>query len=104
MTLEQISTNELAITAGAGAAIRDENTRKYIFDCLQRFYSVDYGMIPAEDAAANNAEIEAGQGRIIGRYEQAHTLRENILIIAYFSDNNRETDYNYTTVLYPSEY
>ena len=25
------------------------------------------------------------------------------MIIAYFSDNNRETDYNYTTVLYPSE-
>ena len=104
MTLEQISKNEIVATAGVAGAIRDARTLEYVNDCLKRLFSGDYGMIPAEDAEANAAEIRTGQGRIIGRYEQAHGLKDNILIIAYFSDTYKGIDYNYTTVLYPSEY
>lgn len=104
MTFEQIRNHDTVLTAGAAAAIQDDATREYVLACLERFYHGDFGKTPREDVAANIAELNAGTGRIIGRYEKAHALKGDIMIIAYFSDDTRESDFNYTTILYTNEY
>ena len=83
---------------------KDSGAQIYIFSCVDRFYSGDYGEVPPEDTAANNAELEAGEGRIVARYKAAQGLEEDVYIIAYFSDSNREEDYNYTSIFYVSDY
>lgn len=81
-------------TAAAGATLYKNwdtikqyagQTHNYIVDCLMRLYAGDYGTIGQEDTDANNAELEAGEGRIVAHYEQKHKLTEDIFIIATFS-------------------
>lgn len=105
MTLEEVRRkNSIGIAGAAKVAAEKDRPLHYIFQCLARFYRGDYGVIPPEDIAANNAELAAGEGRIIGKYQAAEGLKEDIFIIAYFSDQHVETDYNYTTILYTSDY
>lgn len=106
MTLNDLmNRNPLYITAGAKTAAEDAAAMNYFFQCVGRFYSGDYGAIPPEDIAANNAELAAGEGRILARYEAGPGLKEGIFIIAYFSDKHPESnDFNYTTICYISDY
>lgn len=106
MTLNDImNRNPLYIAGGATAAAEIPAARDYILQCVRRFYSGDYGAIPPEDIAENNAELAAGEGRILARYEAGQGLKENIFVIAYFSERHPESDdYNYTSICYTSDY
>ena len=96
--------NPVSATAAVHAAMKDERTHKYVFSCLRAFLSGDYGAMPKEDAEANRRELERGTGRVIGRYDTFGELGGDIYIIGYFSDEDAGIDYNYTTILYCSEY
>lgn len=107
MKLYEIGERNKANVAGALRVPFTENEacHWYIIECLVRFYGHDYGEIPPEDVEANEAELKTGEGRIVARYKAANGLTEDIFIIAYFSDSHAgEVDYNYTTVLYVSDY
>lgn len=62
-------------------------------DYLRRHAHGDWGDVPPEDAAANQASIERGT-RILSSYTVAS---EPVLVIT-------EADRSYTTLLLPSEY
>lgn len=105
MTLEDLKkipllqTALIAETAGA-----DPETLNYIIECLNRFYSGDYGEICAEDTEANNADLRAGYGHILARYEQKHSLTDDIYIEAHFDkDNLNDIDYTNVLIMYPDE-
>ena len=87
MTLDDIKSLPVMQTRGAAAdAAKDAGqTHNYIVDCLMRLYAGDYGKIPQEDTDANNAELEAGEGRIVARYAKREALTDDIYIIATFS-------------------
>ena len=104
MTLEQIRENPIAATSEIAKAMQDPPAHAYILHCLDCFFTGNYGAMPAEDTEANNRELQAGTGRIIARYKAAEGLREDVYIIAYFSDTEQGNDYNYTTVMYTGEY
>ena len=89
MTLEDIKKLPVMQTRGAAAAERsdDGTTHNYMIDCLMRLYAGDYGKVPQEDTDANNAELEAGEGRIVARYAKRHALTDDIYIIATFSQS-----------------
>ena len=84
--------------------MENEAAHNYIIECIVRCYQHDYGMMPPEDVKANEAEIEAGEGRIVARYEAGPGMSEDMYVIVYFSDSHPETDYNYTTACYVSDY
>ena len=63
-----------------------------------------YGVIPPEDTDANNADLKAGEGRVLARFREYGKLEGDIYIIAAFSQGNPGKDYNNTTILYCSEY
>lgn len=105
MTLQEIRNNPITTTVGVAAAMVDAPAKAYILHSLDRFFAGDYGETPAEDIDANNKALHAGTGRIVARYQAAEGLRQDIFIIAYFSDQEPgNNDYNYTTVMYTSEY
>lgn len=106
MKLFQIMQHNALGVAGAAQTAFTENeaAHAYILECIARFYNHDYGEIPPEDIAANENELQQSAGRIIGKYEAVNGLKEPIFIIAYFSEDHPEIDYNYTTVLYTSDY
>lgn len=106
MTLEQIKKLAVCQTSGVAADIQDNPAAlKYVIQCLQRLYGGDYGEVPAGDTDANNAELAAGEGRIVARYKAAYSLREDIYIIAVFSESMAgNIDANNIMILYVSEY
>ena len=105
MTLEDVKKLDLLQTRGIAADTQDQQTHAYIVSCLQAFYSGNYGTIPAEDTDANNAELAAGEGRIVARYKAAEGLQEDIYIIAAFSESMADSiDANNTMIMYVSEY
>lgn len=108
MTLSDVRLLPVLQTRGINAdASRDKSgqTHNYIVDCLMRLYAGDYGEIPEEDTAANNDELQAGEGRILARYKAAHDLTEDIYIIAAFSQSMPDIiDANHTMIMYCSEY
>lgn len=106
MTLEQIRKSPTVATASIAAAMEhSDSIFSYISSCFQRFYSGDYGEMGAEDTNANNAELAAGEGRIVARYKAQQGLEEDIYIISVFSaENPGNKDYNNTCVMYCSEY
>lgn len=61
-------------------------------------------MIPAEDTDANNAELEAGEGRIVARYKAKYSLEDDIYIIACFSQEIPGIDANHVMIMYVTEY
>ena len=86
---------------------RRQEIRKHIInivDCLQRFYSGDYGEVCADDTAANNADLAAGEGHILARYKQAHKLTGDFYIEAMiYEPMLNDINYNYIMVMYPDE-
>ncbi len=105
MTLQEIKQNPIAATAGIAAAMVDAPAKAYILHCLDLFFDGEYGETPAEDIDANNKALHAGTGRIVARYQAAEGLRQDIFIIAYFSDQEpSDPDYNNTCVMYTGEY
>lgn len=105
MTLDDVKRLDMLQTRSIAEATRDERTHAYIVKCLQRFFAGDYGTVPQEDTDANNAELAAGEGRIVARYRQAHELQEDIYIIAVFSDEMQGViDANHIMLMYCSEY
>ena len=92
-------------TKAIAAATADPETMLYVQMCLSRCFAGDYGSICADDVESNNAELEAGEGRILAAYPQQYKLTDKIWIIAYFSESNPDSmDYNNITILYPDEY
>lgn len=92
-------------TPAIAKATADPETMRYVQTCLSRCFSGDWGSVPAEDAALNDEEIEAGEGRILAAYPQHGKLTGKIWIIAYFSASfPDDVNYNNVTILYPDEY
>lgn len=108
MTTEDLKRNHLATTAGVNHALMTDKTGKtysYIMECLGRFFSGDFGTVPAEDTAANLQELEAGEGRVLARYPARDNLAGDIYIQAYFSANDPgDIEQNNTLVMYCDEY
>ena len=76
----------------------------YIIECLNRFWAGDYGLIDAEDTAANNADLAAGDGHILARYEGKHKLEGDFYIEAHFyAPMLNDIDYTNTVIMYPHE-
>lgn len=103
MTLAQLQKLPLFATASISAAMRDMDTNTYIMICLSRFYSGNYGAVPPEDVELNNADLRAGEGHVLARYEAKHELTSDIYIESHFSKHHRGPDYNSTVICYVSE-
>lgn len=105
MRAEDLQKNALVQTAAVAEATKDPATLEYVQMCLDMFFSGMYGKMSPDDTELNEEELRAGEGRIMARYEAQGKLREDIYIIAYFSESNPgDIDYNNTTVLYCGEY
>lgn len=104
MTLEDVRGLSLFQTRAVSEAVKDEQTGLYVVECLNRFFTGDYGEIPQEDTDANNADLKAGSGRIVAHYKKAQQLRDDLCIICEFNGDPDDLQSNYTTVLYRSEY
>lgn len=100
MTLKDIEKIPLYQTRTIAQATEDKATALYIGDCLRRYYSGDYGEIPQEDTAANNAELAAGDGHILARYNAAHQLQHDIYIESHFSNTIDGINDNNTLIMY----
>lgn len=105
MTLEDLKRMPVFQTRGINAAEQDSpETHNYIIDCLFRFYAGDYGEICADDTAANNADLAAGDGHILARYKQKHNLRGDFYIEAHFyAPRLSDPDYTQIMIMYPDE-
>lgn len=104
MTLEDLKKIPTLQTSGIAAASKDPKTALYIVECLRRFWAGDYGEVPPEDTAANNADLEAGEGHVLARYKQAEKLEGDIYIEAHFyAPKLNDLDYTNTLVMYPYE-
>lgn len=107
MTLDDIKALPVMQTRGiaADASHDDGQTHNYIIDCLMRLYAGDYGKVPQEDTDANNAELAAGEGRIVARYGKRYDLTEDFYIIATFSQSMPDIiDANHIMLMLCSEY
>ena len=103
MTLSDLKAIPLFQTAAVAAACKDPDTYGYVQSCAHRFYNGDYGMVGDGDAELNNADLAAGTGHVIGRYEAKHKLAEDVYIESHFCEDMPGTDYNNTVVCYVSE-
>lgn len=100
MTLKSIRKLPVFMTK----SISEAGANNYLTECLKRFYNGDYGKICEEDTAANNADLAAGCGHILARYEQEGALESDLYIEACFDINEPELiDANYIMIMYPSE-
>lgn len=100
MTLQDIEKIPLYQTNTIIQAIEDTATEKYIIECLQRFYSGDYGEISKEDIKLNNEDITAGEGHILARYSAAEKLQHDIYIESHFSKTIKGINENNTLIMY----
>lgn len=104
MTLEDIKNIPTLQTRGIAEACKDPQTAYYIIECLHRFWAGDYGLIGADDTAANNADLAAGEGHILARYEGKHNLTGDFYIEAHFYEPKlNDLDYTNTLIMYPDE-
>lgn len=93
-----VTLGQLVATAG----VAERTTPDFIFSCVRRHASGDWGeLLDAEDRAANDAALSDG-GRLLSAYpvpagQESADGDEKIWIIT-------EWDRSVTTVLYPSEY
>lgn len=105
MTLEQIKSIPLHQTRGVYWDSKDDlQTKAYLMECVHRLWGGDFGTVPEEDTQSNLEELEAGEGRIVARYNKACKLEDDIYIICYFSATMDGLDYNNTTIMYVNEY
>lgn len=105
MKAQDLQNSTIVQTATVAEATKDPKTLYYVQTCLDLFFSGMYGEVPEEDTEQNNAELEAGEGRIVARYKKEEKLTDDIYIIAYFSESNPgDIDFNNITILYTWEY
>lgn len=106
MTLEEIAKLPVMQTKAIAEAVsNNQKAGGYIVNCLLRFMAGDFGTVPAEDAAANLAELESGEGHLLGRYKKAEGLDDDIYINAYFSEELRDDiDANHIMLLFAEEW
>lgn len=105
MKLEDLQALPLFQTRSIAAAARDPRTLDYILECLGRYYSGDFGEVPADDTAANLADLEAGGGHVLARYNAAGELTDDIYINAVIDDTAPDVvDANNIMVMYCNEY
>lgn len=104
MKLEALRAIDLLQTRTIAEACKKDYTRRYVLDCVERFYNGDFGTVPEEDTAANMADLEAGTGRIVARYPARDGLDDDIYIISYFAEDHPGIDFNNTLVQYVNEY
>ena len=104
MTFDDLKKIPVLETRSIAHAAEDKETAFYLIECLHRFWAGDYGLIDAEDTAANNQDLESGYGHILARYEGKHKLTGEIYIEAHFDkDNLTDIDYTQTLIMYPEE-
>ena len=104
MTLEDLRKIKTFQTRTIAEACRDEETKIYIINCLQRFFTGDYGEIGEEDTEANNNDLVNGCGHILARYKGKYRLENDFYIEAHFDDQEPgNTDFNNIMIMYPSE-
>ena len=104
MILEDLKKLPTLQTRAIAEAAADPETGLYIVSCLNRFWGGDYGEICAEDTAANNADLEAGEGHILARYKQAGKLSGDIYIEAHFYEPMlNDIEYSQIMIMYPFE-
>ena len=104
MTRLQLQQIPMFQTAAISEAIKADGAAPYIMDCLLRCYAGDYGIVPAEDTAANNSELEAGEGHILAHYPAGRGLDSDIYIDIHFSESNPGEACNYGMVMYCHEW
>lgn len=105
MKLEDLQTLPLFQTRSIAAAADDPETLEYIMECLGRFFAGDFGTVPADDTAANLADLEAGGGHVLARYPAKKTLADDIYINAVIDDRAPDVvDANNIMVMYCNEY
>jgi hypothetical protein len=94
------------ITPGIAAASAAEGaTTDYLSDCLNDLYEGRDGLIDDEDHASNEEDLLSGCGSVAGLYPPRGMLTENVLITAYFDEENWwNENLNFTTIMYESEY
>lgn len=105
MILADLKKMPVLQTRGINAAeAGDPQTHNYIIDCLFRFYSGDYGEICEDDIAANNADLEAGEGHILARYKGKYNLTRDFYIEAHFYEPKlNDIDYTNILIMFPEE-
>ena len=105
MKLEDLQALPLFQTSSIAAPAEDPETLEYIMECLGRFYSGDFGEVPADDTAANLADLEAGGGHVLARYKAAGQLADDVYINAVIDDHAPDVvDANNIMVMYCNEY
>lgn len=105
MTFEDIKKIPLYQTSSiADASKRDPRTHNYIVECLNRFYSGDYGEVPEEDFEYNNQDLKEGEGHLLARYKAKFALDSDIYIETHFSESMPDNlDANNTMIMYCNE-
>ena len=104
MTLEDIKKQDLLQTRSIAEACKgSQETHAYIIECLNRFFSGDYGEIGEEDTAYNNEDLRGGEGHILARYKARFALESDIYIEAHFSESIPGIDANNTMIMYCNE-
>lgn len=105
MKLEDMKKLQTLQTATIAEAMKDEDTFFYVVECLNRFYSGDYGEVCQEDTEANNADLEAGSGHVLARYKARGILEGDFYIEAHFEAEAplEDVNYNHVMIMYPSE-
>ena len=103
MTLSQLQKLPLFMTSSISTAMRDADTNAYIIECLEAYYSGNYGEVPPEDIELNNADLSAGEGHVLARYKAKYELTSDIYIESHFMRRFKGSDYNNTVVCYCSE-
>ena len=104
MTLQDIEKNDLLQTRSIAEDTKNSiETKQYIYNCIKRFFSGDYGEIPEEDIIYNNADLENGEGHILARYKARYNLKNDIYIESYFSNEMPGIETNHTMIMYCEE-
>ena len=104
MTFEDLKKIPTLQTRSIAEAAKDPETALYIIECLNKFWAGNYGLICAEDTAANNADLEAGEGHILAKYPQKGKLTSDFYIEAHFyAPMLNDIDYTNTMIMYPYE-
>ena len=104
MTLKDVQGLPVLQTAAVSSAAKDPETHDYVIDCLLDLFGGYYGEVPEEDTESNNAELAAGEGRIVAHYPAQHGLSDDLFIIAVFSAELPGMDSNHIMVMYANEY
>lgn len=105
MTLGQIKKNSCYMTQ---AVVKDTQyqlvTMGYIDQCLAEFMGGKWGELSKADIEANYMELEDGEGICFAKYKKQYSLKDDIYIVAHFSESQPGEDHNYTAIMYSSEY